>query len=247
MQSIIHVQAWSSTSLLQDSVWLDEQSVASFRPPATNDHGHFTTRWVSEMLMEEAGKRGFPTTIYRCPAHTAPAAAKCVTPGDNFTVNMCVRMAETGLILQTPARQDNLESDMGMIPIDYLADTLVRLADVEEVATAAGEALRLHITNPSPLAYSKVPDLVAQLQGGSVAGKLLNVDEWFEAITAVSDEKVNLELAMYKEYLDKVFSLDDSKTRPLLHKIASQAGRVECDAVDLVYFQNLPRQEKVRK
>lgn len=66
--SIVHVQTWSSKSLEQEKVWLHEQSVASFRPPATNDHGYFKTRWVSEMLMEEAGKRGFPTTIYRWPS-----------------------------------------------------------------------------------------------------------------------------------------------------------------------------------
>ncbi|OAA78753.1 Beta-ketoacyl synthase [Akanthomyces lecanii RCEF 1005] len=247
--SIVHVQTWSSTSLNQEKVWLDEQSVASFRPPATNDHGYFKTRWVSEMLMEEAGKRGFPTTIYRCPAHTAPTAAKCATPADNFTINMCVRMVETGLILREPKRQDDLESDMGMIPIDYLADTLVRLADLEEVAFPTGETLRLHITNPNSLPYSKVPNLVAQLHGGSVAGKMLDLDEWFEAITAVSNENINLELSMYKEYLDKghiMFTIDDSKTRPLLDQIDSQAGRVRCEAVDLVYLQNLLRQEQGR-
>lgn len=247
--SIVHVQTWSSTSLEQEKVWLDEQSVASFRPPATNDHGYFKTRWVSEMLMEEAGKRGFPTTIYRCPAHTAPTAAKCATPADNFTINMCVRMAETGLVLREPKRQDGLESDMGMIPIDYLADTLVRLADLEEVASPTGETLRLHIANPNSLPYSKMPDLVAQLHGGGLAGKMLDLDEWFEAITAVSNENINLELSMYKEYLDKghiMFTIDDSKTRPLLDKIDSQAGRVRCDAVDLVYLQNLLRQEQGR-
>lgn len=248
--SIVHVQAWSSTSLSTENVWLDEQSVASFRPPATNDHGYFKTRWVSEMLMEEAGKRGFPTTIYRCPAHTAPTAAKCATPADNFTINMCVRMAETGLVLRTPQRQDSLESDMGMIPIDYLADTLVRLAGVEEVASCTGETLRLHITNPNSLPYSKVPDLVAQLHKGSVTGKMLDTEEWFEAITAVSNENINLELSMYKEYLDKghiMFTINDSKTRPLLDKIDAQPGRVKCDAVDLVYLQSLLRQEQGRK
>ncbi|OAR00925.1 hypothetical protein LLEC1_00625 [Akanthomyces lecanii] len=247
--SIVHVQTWSSTSLSQEMVWRDEQSVASFRPPASNDHGYFKTRWVSEMLMEEAGRRGFPTTIYRCPAHTAPTAAKCATPADNFTINMCVRMAETGLVLREPKRQDGLESDMGMIPIDYLADTLVRLADVEEVASPTGETLRLHITNPHSLPYSKVPDIVAQLHSGGVTGKMLDLDEWFEAITAVSNENINLELSMYKEYLDKghiMFTVDDSKTRPLLDKIDSQAGRVRCDAVDLVYLQNLLRQERGR-
>ncbi|TQV91937.1 polyketide synthase [Cordyceps javanica] len=248
--SIVHVQTWSSTSLLSERVWLDEQSVALFRPPATNDHGYFKTRWVSEMLMEQAGKRGFPTTIYRCPAHTAPTAAKCATPGDNFTINMCVRMAETGLVLETPKRHDSLESDMGMIPIDYLADTLVRLADVEEVVTPAGETLRLHITNPNSLPYSKVPELVGRLHNGAVKGRMLDLDEWFEAITAVSNEKINLELSMYKEYLDKghiMFTIDDAKTRPLLDKIASQAGRLQCDAVDLAYLQNLLRQEQGRQ
>nr|AFK23390.1 PKS-NRPS hybrid protein [Cordyceps militaris] len=248
--SIVHVQTWSTTSRSKEQVWLDEQSVASFRPPATNDHGYFKTRWVSEMLMEEAGKRGFPTTIYRCPAHTAPTASECATPGDNFTINMYVRMAETGLVLRTPTRQDELQSDMGMIPIDYLADTLVRLAEVEEVATPTGETLRLHITNPNSLPYSKVPELVAELHSGKVQSKMLDLDEWFEAITAVSNENINLELSMYKEYLDKghvMFTIEDGKTRPLLEKIASQAGRVQCDAVDLLYLQSLLRQEQGRQ
>ncbi|KAJ3497795.1 hypothetical protein NLG97_g1628 [Lecanicillium saksenae] len=246
--SIVYVQAWNSTTLSGDQVWLDEQSVATFRPPATNDHGYFKTRWVSEMLIEEAGKRGFPTTIYRCPAHTAPTAAQCATPSDNFTINMCVRMAETGLILRTPKREDNLESAMGMIPIDYLADTLVRLADVEEVATPIGETLRLQITNPNSLAYSKVPELVEQ--GGRVTGKMFDLDEWFDAITGLSSENINLELSMYKEYLDKghnMFTINDNKTRPLLAKIASQPGRLQCDAVDLAYLRNLFRQERGRK
>ena len=65
----------------------------------------------------------------------------------------------------------------------------------------------------------------------------------------MSNENINLELSMYKEYLDKghiMFTVDDSKTRPLLDRIGSQAGRVRCDAVDLVYPQNLLRQEQER-
>ncbi|EGX89765.1 polyketide synthase, putative [Cordyceps militaris CM01] len=201
--SIVHVQTWRGTSLSGDGVvWRDEQSVASFRPPATNDHGYFKTRWVSEMLLEEAGRRGFPVVIYRCPAHTAPPAARCVTPADNFTVNMCVRMAETGLVLRTPTRPDGLESDMGM------------------------------------------------LHGGRVQARVLDLDAWFEAMTAVSSENINLELSMYKEYLDKghiMFTIDDGKTRPLLDKIAADAGRVCCDAVDLGYLQSLLRQEQGRQ
>lgn len=139
---------------------------------------------------------------------------------------------------------------MGMIPIDYFADTLVRLADLEQVASAIGETLRLHITNPNSLPYSKMPDLVAQLHGGGSAGKMLDLDESVEAITAVSNENINLEMSMYKEYLDRghiMFTIDDSKTRPLLDKIDSQAGRVRCDAVDLVYLQNLLRLSKIFK
>ncbi|OAA57329.1 Beta-ketoacyl synthase [Cordyceps fumosorosea ARSEF 2679] len=250
--SVVHMQTWRGTTTTTPSqddseVWLDERSVASFRPPATNDHGYFKTRWVAEMLLEEAGRRGFLATVYRCPAHTAPTAGRCATPADNFTVNMCVRMAETGLVLQTPKRADGLESDMGMVPIDYLTDTLVRLADV---AAPGDVTLRLHITNPSPLPYSRVPELVGWLHGGAVEGRMLEPDAWFEAITAVSDESVNLELAMYKEYLDKghvMFAIEDGRTRKLLDGISEQPGRVRCDAVDLGYLKSLLRQEQGRR
>ena len=82
--SVIHLQTWKNTSRKDNFVWIDEQSAASFQPPSSNDSGYFKTRWVAEMLMEETARRGFPTTIYRCPAHTAPIGSLTATPSDNF-------------------------------------------------------------------------------------------------------------------------------------------------------------------
>lgn len=248
--SVVHLQTWKTTTRNTSSVWMNEQNAESFQPPNTEDHGYFKTRWVAEMLMEEAARRGFPTTIYRAPAHTAPIGSQSATPPDNFTINMYLSMARTGLILRTPERPDKLESDVGMVPINYLADTIVRLANTKESRTASGEALRLHIINPNSLPYSKAPEIIAQVREDGAQGELLDIDEWFEAITASSDEKAYLEWATYKEYLDKghlMFTIDDSMTRPLLKEIDSAADpkRVKCHPVDAEYFRSILKQEEM--
>jgi thioester reductase-like protein len=231
-------------------VWKNEQNAESFQPPPTNDSGYFKTRWVAEMLMEEAARRGFPTTIYRCPAHTAPIGSLSATPGDNFTINLYLSMVQTGLILRTPERPDKIESDIGMVPINYLADTIVRLANTKESRAVKPEALRLHIINPNSLPYCKAPEVIAQVRDDNVPGKLLDIDEWFEAITASSNEKAYLEWATYNEYLDKghiMFTIDDSMTRPLLKEIDSSADsrRVRCPPVDAEYLGSILKQEEM--
>lgn len=249
--SIVHVQTWQTTTIQQDSVWLDEKSVDTFRPPTSNDHGYFKTRWVAEMLLEQASQRGLPSIIYRCPAHTAPIGSLSATPSDNFTINLYLSMVRTGLILKTAERPDGLESDVGMLPIDYIADTLVRLAATPEVQKPGqAEALRLHITNPRSVPYSAMPGLVAELRDDGAQGKLLDLAPWFEQLTAASSEQANLEFAMYKEYLDKghiMFTVDDSKTRPLLDKLDAEgdARRVKCPAVDAEYFRSMMLQAKL--
>jgi amino acid adenylation domain-containing protein len=175
--SVLHLQTWPTTTRTKDSVWLDEQNAASFQPARTNDLGYFKTRWVAEMLMEEASRRGHPTTIYRCPAHTAPIGSASATPRDNFTINMYLSMAQKGLVLRTPPHADKLESDIGMVPIDYLADTIIRLSTTSASRTAIGEALRLHIVNPHSVPYSQAPPLVAQVRDDAILGRLLDVDD----------------------------------------------------------------------
>ncbi|KAH8704686.1 hypothetical protein GQ44DRAFT_831359 [Phaeosphaeriaceae sp. PMI808] len=248
--SVIHLQTWGTTALAKDSVWLDEQNAESFQPAPINDHGYFKTRWVAEMLMEEAGRRGFPTTIYRCPAHTAPIGSPSATPSDNFTINMYLSMVESGLILRMPERTDKLESYVGMVPIDYLTDTIVRLADTKESHSVTGESLRLHIVNPNPLPYSKAPSVIAQVRDDNKPGRLLDLNEWFEAITASSNEKEYLAWTTYKEYLDNghlMFTIHDNKTRLLLSETdsAGDSRRVKCPPVDAEYFSSISKQKNL--
>ena len=251
--SVIHLQTWEKTTPWKNNkhtFFTDEQSAASFAPPATNDLGYFKTRWVAEMLMEEAAKRGFPTTIYRCPAHTAPIGSDTATPPDNFTINLYVSMVQKGIILKTAERPDKRESDVGMVPIDYLADTLVRLANTDEARSVRSEALRLHVINPKSLPYSKVSAIVGQTRPDGKRGELLDTDKWFEAITALSNENAYLEWATYKEYLDRghlMFSLQDEQTRPLLEKIDKEGGerRVKCPPVNKEYLGSIVRQEEM--
>ena len=248
--SVIHLQTWKNTTMTKNSVWLDEQNADSFQPPPNNDQGYFKTRWVAEMLMEEAARRGFPTTIYRAPAHTAPIGSLSATPSDNFTINLYLSMAQTGLILRTPERADKIESDIGMMPINYLADTIVRLANTKESRAVTGEALRLHIVNPKSVPYSKAPALVAEVREDHVPGTMMDVEEWFETMVASSNEKAYLEWATYKEYLDNghlMFTIDDTKTRPLLDEIdaAKDPRREKCAPVDVEYYRSILTQEKM--
>ncbi|KAF4627515.1 hypothetical protein G7Y89_g10638 [Cudoniella acicularis] len=189
-----------------------------------------------------------PTTIYRCPAHTTPTGSPTATPSDNFTINLYLSMIQTGVILQTAERQDKLESDISMFPINYLADTVVRLANTKEARAVKSEALRLHVTNPNSLPYSKAPEVIGQVRADRVPGKLMDIDKWFDAIMASSSEKAYLEWTTYKEYLDKghvMFSIDDRSTRLLLAEIDSSSGRVKCPPVDAEYLGSILEQEEM--
>ena len=157
-------------------------------------------------------------------------------------------MVQTGLILQTPAREDKIESDIGMVPIDYLADTLVRLANSKEARSPRSEALRLHIINPNSLPYSMAPGVIGQTRADHLPGKLIDIDSWFDAITASSSEAAYLEWATYKEYLDKghlMFTIGDRETRPLLEEFAAAPGRVKCHPIDAEYLGSILMQDEM--
>jgi thioester reductase-like protein len=249
--SVLHMQTWKTTLQKKDGpVFTDEQTAESFQPPRTDDSGYIKTRWVSEMLMEEAGRRGFPTTIYRCPAHTAPIESTAVTPSDNFTINLYLSMIKAGIVPRSLVRNDGLESVVNSVPIDYLADTLVRLAGREDSRIVKHEACRLHVTNPSPMPFVKMSDMIAQVRCDRRPGTVMDIDEWFQSVLVhhTGNESQRLEWTMYKEYLDvghTMFALDDRKSRPILAEIDMMDSdtRVRCPPVDAVYLGRLMAQK----
>jgi len=135
------------------------------------------------------------------------------------------------------------------VPIDYLADTLVRLAGREDSRIVKGEASRLHVTNPSPMPFAKMSDMIAQVRPDRQPGVVMDADAWFTAVLAhhTGDEAQRLEWTMYKEYLDvghTMFALDDVKTRLMLAEIdlVDSETRVRCPPVDAVYLSRLMMQ-----
>jgi hypothetical protein len=73
-------------------------------------------------------------------------------------------MIEAGIVPRSLVRNDGLESGVNSVPIDYLADTLVHLAGREDFRIVKHEACRLHSTNPSPMPFVKMSDMIAQVR-----------------------------------------------------------------------------------
>jgi thioester reductase-like protein len=201
--SAAHMQTWATTTRLTDSVSNREISLGAFRPPTSNTSGYFKTRWVGERLLETAALRGFPTAIYRCSAHTAPLESSTKTPSDNFTLNLFLGMIRAGVVPTTnPLSGPGLEPTVNFMPIDYVSDTIVRLS-TRKITGTTSTAQLFNINNPSPLPWSQLPAVIAQVREDGKPGTLVDIETWTQRmLDNATTEQERLEWCVFREYLN---------------------------------------------
>lgn len=238
--SVAHLQSWSTSKRTQSSIELGEVSPAHFQPGGGEELGYFKSRWVAEMLLNEAAKRGFPVSIYRASAVTASLTTDTATPDDNFTHNMILGMIKMGQVPDFGT--EGPESSIDFIPIDYLTTTLARLANSEETRDTVDKITYFHIGNPDPLPLRALPALMGKIREDGQDGGAMPSSEWVSMMRKAggNDEGAQIQWSVFKEFLDlghSMFSIKDDNTREALQILGE--GEVGCPPVDEVYLKTL--------
>ena len=242
--SVPHLQSWKTTQRVNSAIDITESSPASYRPDGGEELGYFKSRWVAEMLLNEAANRGFPVTIYRSSAITSSLASNLSTPDDNLTHNMVLSMIEAGSVPDLNTSGPDFSIDF--IPVDYLISVMTHLSSSD--AVGAPERLAYyHIGNPSPLKLQDLTAIITQIRDDGVQGSLVPLSEWVTAIHAANggeEETTHLEKTVLEQFLDlghTMFSLDGAKTKEALEKTETV---LECPAVDEKYLGRLFQDKK---
>lgn len=242
--SVPHLQSWKTSQRDNSAIDTTERSPARYRPGGGEELGYFKSRWVAEMLLNEAANRGFPVTIYRSSAVTSNLASNLSTPDDNLTHNMVLSMIEIGSVPDLDTSGPEFTIDF--VPIDYLISVMTHLSSSDAVG-APERVAYYHIGNPSPLKLRDLPAIITRIRDDGVQGSVVPLSEWVTAIHAANggdDETTQLEKTALKQFLDlghTMFSLDGAKTKEALEKTETV---VECPALDEKYLGRLFRDRK---
>ena len=242
--SVAHLQSWSDSKRSRSSIEISECSPSHFEPGGGESLGYFKSRWVAEMLLNEAAKRGLPVTIYRASATTASMTANVATPDDNFTNNMILGMIENR---QVPVMStDGPEYSVDFVPIDYLTKVLARLANSDLIRGESNLAY-YHIGNPSPLPLSSLPKVMANIRDDGAQGEMLPMSKWVDQMREQggSDEAAQIKFTVFKEFMDlghRMFSLDNTSTKAALKELGDDTEG--CPPVDEVYLKHLMQSYK---
>ena len=244
--SVPHLQSWTKATGETISIDITETSPAKYQPTGGEELGYFKTRWVAEMLLNEAANRGFPVTIYRSSAITSNITSNLSTPDDNFTQNMVLRMIEVGSVPALGTSHPEFAIDF--ITIDYLTSVMAHLSSSDVV----GPPKRIgyyHIGNPCPLKLRNFPAIISRIRNDGVKGCTVPLAEWIVSLRAaasgsVDEEKSQLEITVLEQFLSlghTMFSLDGTQTKAALEKMNTV---IECSVIDEKYVKCLSRDGK---
>jgi amino acid adenylation domain-containing protein/thioester reductase-like protein len=92
--------------------------------------GYSQTKWVAERLVQSAGSRGLPVTIYRPPVISGSTRSGMVNENDMLW-RLLVACMQLGSV---PQIEENVDAAINMMPVDYLSRSIVALSQREEVA-----------------------------------------------------------------------------------------------------------------
>ena len=264
--SVPHLQSWKTSHRDTPTIETAERSPAAYRPGGGEELGYFKSRWVAEMLLDEAARRGFPVTVYRSSAVTSDLASNLATPDDNLTQNMILSMIRAGSVpdLGTSAGAGP-EFSIDFIPIDYLVSVMTHLSRIRIDAIVGTPeqktgAAYYHIGNPSPLKLRELPAIMPMIRDDGVRGSVVPFAEWIASVDAArgasssssaaaaadddSDDSFQLEKTVFRQFLQLghvMFSLDGTRTKEALRR----SGEVlECPPVDERYLSRLFRGPK---
>lgn len=250
--SVPHLQSWTNATHETHGIDITEISPGKYRPGGGEELGYFKSRWVAEMLLNEAANRGFPVTIYRSSAMTSNMTSSLSNPADNLTLNMVLSMIEVGSVPDLATSGPEFVIDL--IPIDYLTSVMAHLSSSDAIGPPKTPAY-YHVGNPSPLKLRDLPAIITRIRrdDDGVRGSVVPLPEWIESLRAAAaggrgnshDAEIShLESTVLEQFLSlghTMFSLDGARMKAALEKTGTV---VECPAVDEKYLSRLFRDRK---
>lgn len=246
-QSVVHLQTWNSTILSSRQIVLDEEVADHFTPEANIDNGYFKSRWVAEILMTKAARRGFPIAIYRFSAVTASTDTRIHNPTSDILPLMARQIILSRRIPDFV--DDRVQFALDFVPVNYMAAALCDLSTHEAVrdggATARGPVI-YHVCNPKSMTIHDLSDAIRAIvpENGKETMKAVPKDQWAKASMAAygnMQKETKLRLDALQTYFDHghvMFSLSCSRTLKSLRDIDSEALE-SCPPVDWRYLQGM--------
>lgn len=197
--------------------------------------GYLTSKWVAELLVQQAAKRGLPAWIYRPGLIGGHSETGVHQEGDTIS-NLFRAVAVTRLVPQV-----SVDAAVAFVPVDHVARAVVALSLHEahlhdrhcEVSTTGFETVdidrRVHyLTSGDALSLA----ILMQRVPGSA--QTVSLDEWIDAIEQHEDlTRAGLLAASFRALLTQggPITWDDSYTRRCLEHVGVDAPAVNAAMV----------------
>ncbi|KIJ29116.1 hypothetical protein M422DRAFT_269542 [Sphaerobolus stellatus SS14] len=173
--------------------------------------GYGQTKWVSEKLLMEAGRRGLTGSIIR-PAYVVGSSTSAVTNTDDFIWRLVKGCLQLGLV-------PDINNTINMVPVDHVA----RVASFSAIKPLdQGSMSVLQITSRPPITYN---DLLSPLSRYGYAVEKCDYVVWrLKLEQHVLEVQDNALFPLLHFVLDdlpsrtKSAELDDENTKALLNK-----------------------------
>lgn len=208
-----HLQQWKTTrrsESIGDVVIKDERAPYFFTPNG-DEFAYFETRWVAEMLLTQAARRGMRANIYRSSALDDTSGRE----ESNFFLDLVRSMIETSLVLEVDGGGDG-DSDFSIdfVTPDYIVASIFHI--LERIESGKSDGVQVfHIRSPDPTPLRQLPEVLGDLGKGADGLRIVPVKEWLDAV----EGQMEMNGAVAREYLNighRMFSLSDVKTRRIL-------------------------------
>ena len=248
--SVPHLQSHSTAMRNADSIDITESRLDHFQPSDDAELVYFKSRWVCEMLLEQAAERGFGVTIFRASAVTASTATGVSEPDDDFVRRMVIDMIDAGSVPDFGiGTKDSLPFVIDFVPVNYLANVLCDISGSEDLRpgkTPQDKNLSIyHISNPHPLPLQDLPSLMANLRSDGKPGSSFPLKEWLGLLrTKATTDAAKLRWTAMKNVCEAghvMFALDRTETKKALEIVGGygDGASAECPPVDEAFLARM--------
>lgn len=252
--SVPHLQTWESSQRLTKRTETITTEVAAdyFQPEESGRYGYFKSRWVAEMLLLDAAKRGFNVNIVRASAVTAHSVTNVTEPNDDFIRRMILTMMEVGVVFDNKNLSvADVPFAVDFIPVDYLTKAMYALLMLDETRDMKppkqlmGHANIFHIGNPYAITYQSLPDRSRTSTPGARVRKV-SLEDWLTlAADTDGSPSAKLRLAVLRDYISmghNMFALDRTRT-----KLALEAAGIrddDCPPIDDKFLEGMVKRDE---
>ncbi|MBI3878807.1 MAG: thioester reductase domain-containing protein [Verrucomicrobia bacterium] len=152
--------------------------------------GYAQSRWVAEKILQLAGQRGVPVTIFRPGLMPGDSGHTVSGPDDGVW-----RLVNTCLELKCGPEGRH---DLMLTPVDFASQAMVHIARRPD---AAGRAF--HLVNPQPVTLQEILKMAAD---AGYPVRLVSGEEWEKAIAQNPDHQASRLLLPYLMFIPDVGS-----------------------------------------